>query len=203
MKVTRIIYCSDLNEGKYEQLSEQTKQLSNIRPFVWHDFGSINGASIKRQICNQWLKEKHQFKILVSAWEETLMVLFDNVKANCESAKVCKVIQKQTTDKKNQSLYTSLKSEQWTCDIYLKRLVRKYWKHVFARLHDLKVDWPSFQRIKSILLKRTERHRLELLNQESSCNPLRLSTKSELPKMSDLVFLGTDFHCVTQLELMD
>ena len=52
MKATRIIKSKNLNQGKYEQLEEQAEQLGKIRTTVWHDFGSINGVSIKsdRQI---------------------------------------------------------------------------------------------------------------------------------------------------------
>jgi len=53
-------------------------------------------------------------------------------------------------------------------------------RNVLARLHDSEIDrWTPHQRVKSILLERTERHRLGLLNQDSSCNSLELSTESE------------------------
>jgi len=59
-------------------------------------------------------------------------------------------------------------------------------RNVLARLHDPEIDrWMPFQKVKSILLKRTERLRLGLLNQDSSCNLNdlnELSTESELPK---------------------
>ena len=56
-------------------------------------------------------------------------------------------------------------------------------RNVLARLHDQEIDrWMPFQKINSILLERTERHRLGLLNQDSSCNSSELSTESELPK---------------------
>ena len=57
-------------------------------------------------------------------------------------------------------------------------------RNVLARLHDSEIDrWTPWQKVKSILLERTERHRLGLLNQDSSCNPFGLSTESELLKM--------------------
>ena len=56
-------------------------------------------------------------------------------------------------------------------------------RNVLARLHDPEIDrFTSFQKVKSILLERTERHRFGLLNLDSSCNLSRLSTESELPK---------------------
>jgi len=45
-------------------------------------------------------------------------------------------------------------------------------RNVLARLHDQEIDrWTPWQKVKSILLKRTERLRLGLLNQDSSCTP--------------------------------
>ncbi len=55
-------------------------------------------------------------------------------------------------------------------------------RNVLARLHDPGIDrWTPYKQVKSILLERTSRHRLGLLNQDSSCNPRGLSTESEVP----------------------
>ncbi|KHD11411.1 transposase [Candidatus Thiomargarita nelsonii] len=44
-------------------------------------------------------------------------------------------------------------------------------RNILARLYDQEIDrWTPFQKVKSILLERTERLRLGLLNQDSSCN---------------------------------
>jgi IS605 OrfB family transposase len=44
-------------------------------------------------------------------------------------------------------------------------------RNVLARLYDSEIGrWMPFQQVKSILLERTERHRLGLLNLDSSCN---------------------------------
>ncbi len=54
-------------------------------------------------------------------------------------------------------------------------------QNVRARLFDPEIDrWTPFQKVKSILLERTERHRLGLLNQEPSCAS-HASTGSEMP----------------------
>jgi IS605 OrfB family transposase len=54
-------------------------------------------------------------------------------------------------------------------------------RNVLARLHDSEIScWMPYQEVKSILLKRTQCHRLKLLNQDSSCKPSGLSTESEL-----------------------
>lgn len=55
-------------------------------------------------------------------------------------------------------------------------------QNVLARLDDPEIDrWTPFKKVRSILLERTKRHRLGLLNQDSSCSGLSLSTESELP----------------------
>jgi IS605 OrfB family transposase len=44
-------------------------------------------------------------------------------------------------------------------------------RNVLARLYDSEIDrWTPFQKVKSILLERTERQRLGLLNPDSSCH---------------------------------
>ncbi|MCP4701169.1 MAG: transposase, partial [Gammaproteobacteria bacterium] len=54
-------------------------------------------------------------------------------------------------------------------------------RNVLARLHDPGIDrWTPYKKVKSILLERTQRHRRGLLRQDSSCNPVGLSTESEL-----------------------
>ncbi|OAD24055.1 transposase IS605 OrfB [Candidatus Thiomargarita nelsonii] len=134
MKVTRILKSKNLNRGKYEQLEEQAKRLGQIRSDVWHSFGSINGVSIKsdRKIRDQWLKAKRPFDVSANAWKETLRDAFGDIKANRESAiaQVRKIIYKQVSDEnRRHELYKKLKSDEWTCDNYLRRLMRKYWKH--------------------------------------------------------------------------
>jgi len=134
MKVTRILKSKNLNRVKYEQLEEQAKRLGKIRSEVWHSFGSIAGVSIKtdRDIRDQWLKEKRRFDVSANAWKETLRDAFADIKANRESAKekVRKVLYKQVCDEeKRHELYQKLKSDDWTSDNYLRRLMRKYWKH--------------------------------------------------------------------------
>jgi IS605 OrfB family transposase len=55
-------------------------------------------------------------------------------------------------------------------------------RNIQARLYDTEISrWTPYQKVKSILLERTERLRLGLLNQDSSCSNSLLSTESELP----------------------
>ncbi len=55
-------------------------------------------------------------------------------------------------------------------------------RNVLARLYDTEIGrWTPFKVVKSILLKRTECHRLKLLNQDSSYTFNRVLTESESP----------------------
>lgn len=55
-------------------------------------------------------------------------------------------------------------------------------RNVLARLYDPEIHrWTNFKEVKAILLKRTERHRLKLLNQDSSYTFHQVLTESELP----------------------
>ena len=68
-------------------------------------------------------------------------------------------------------------------------------RNVLARLYDSEIGrWTPFQKVKSILLERTERHRLGLLNPDSSCNSLELSTESELPNISKSLVSMSSFE---------
>jgi len=134
MIVTRILKSKNLNRGKYEQLKEQAKRLSKIRSEVWHRYASIQGVSIKsdRKIRDSWLKKPRKFKVSANAWKETLRDSFGDIKANRESAKekVRKVLYKQVSnDKKCTKFYQELKSDGWVSNNYLRRLMRKHWKH--------------------------------------------------------------------------
>jgi len=134
MTVTRILKSKSLNKGKYQQLEEQAKRLGKVRSEVWHCYGSISGVSIKtdRKIRDLWLFEKRQFNVSANAWKETLRDAFGDIKANRQSAKekVRKVLYKQVSNKEKRiELYKNLQKDDWTSDNYLRRLMRKYWKH--------------------------------------------------------------------------
>lgn len=55
-------------------------------------------------------------------------------------------------------------------------------RNVLARLYDPEIGrWTNYKEVKAILLKRTECHRLKLLNQDSSYTSNRVLTESESP----------------------
>jgi hypothetical protein len=134
MKATRIIKSKNLNQGKYDHLLEQANRLGKIRSMVWNSYGSIKGVAIRsdRIIRDKWIKEKCQFQVLANAWKETLRDSFSDIKAYNEASKkqVRKILYKQISDENERhSFYKKLKSDKWTDDNYLRRLMRKHWKH--------------------------------------------------------------------------
>lgn len=134
MKSTRILYSKDLNRLKYNVLAEQAKLLGRLRMEVWQKYGSISGVGMKdRTIRDFWLKEKRNFvPLTANAWKETLRDTIADIALYQEAAKVKtkQVIRRHTSDKDEQKrLYRLLKSDKWTENKYLKRIMRKYYKH--------------------------------------------------------------------------
>jgi hypothetical protein len=134
MIVTRIVTSNHLNSSKYQQLAIQAQRLGKIRSEVWQRFGSIKGVSIPsdRKIRDQWLQEPRQFKVSANAWKETLRDSFGNIKANRESTKeqVRTTLYKTVVDDQERlASYKKLSSDQWISDNYLRRVMRKHWKH--------------------------------------------------------------------------
>lgn len=133
MKITRILYSKNLNRAKYNALEEQAKLLGSLRTDIWQRFGSISGVGMKdRSIRDLWLKEKRDFAPLTAnAWKETLRDAKADISANREAAKVKarQAVRRHSSDEKEQKrLYRLLRSDKWTEDKYLTRIMRKYCK---------------------------------------------------------------------------
>ncbi|CAK0774148.1 transposase [Gammaproteobacteria bacterium] len=91
-------------------------------------------------------------------------------------------------DSRSGCLLGSRKGDQFHCfDGVVLQADENAARNVLARLHDPGIDrWTPFKKVKSILLERTERLRLRLSNQDSSCGPTNLSTESEISKNLDV-----------------
>ncbi len=133
MKVTRILYSHKLNQGKLEQLQAQARLLGLVRSEVWQRFGSVSGVKLRdRTIRDQWMKEKRNFGVSANAWKETLRDAVADIKAYREAAKdkVKQAIGSCTCDKKElKRLYTLLKYDDWQSDPFLRRQMRKHFRH--------------------------------------------------------------------------
>ena len=155
MKITKIAYSKDLNQGKYNALLRQAELLGQVRSEVWQRFGSVSGIGLRdRDIRDQWLKDGHDFSPLsANAWKETLRDAIADISMNRESAKVKarQAIKRRTSDEAEQKrLYTLLKFNKWTTGKYLARIMRKYWKRGHNHTHNQIIvrsdNYMTFQR---------------------------------------------------------
>jgi IS605 OrfB family transposase len=129
--VTRIAFSKNINAGKYAALLEQARRLGLVRAEVWQRFGSLAGVGVSdRKIRDCWMQAGRAFGVSANAWKETLRDALDNIKAAREAAKqkVRQSIRRHTSDPdKQKRLYTTLKGNAWVDDLYLVRMMRKYW----------------------------------------------------------------------------
>ena len=132
-KVTRIVFVDNLNPGKFQKLTGIAELLGAVRKTVWHQFGSIASVgTTHRVIRDQWVAEKREFGLPARLWKETLRDTLDDVHLYQEAAKVKarEAIGRHTKDKAEQKrLYTLLKYNRWGEDAYLRRVMRKHYKH--------------------------------------------------------------------------
>ncbi|MFI0467303.1 RNA-guided endonuclease TnpB family protein [Saccharopolyspora sp. 5N102] len=142
MKVTRIAYSQDLNDGKYAQLAEQARRLGRIRSEVWQRYGSVSGAGLSdRKIRDTWMADgtAETFGVLANAWKETVRDAVADITANRAAAKaaVRKAIYRRTADQaERKRMYTALKRDAWAEDPFLSRQMRKHWKRGRNRTHN-------------------------------------------------------------------
>jgi IS605 OrfB family transposase len=133
-KVTRIVYSDNLNQAKYDALNEIAKRCGSIRTEVWRNYGSIGGLGARfRQVRDGWIADKHVKNLPQRIWRATLDDTLNDIKANREAAKekVIRHIFRNIDDKdKRKELFKKLKNDSvWVNNSYLRRLMRKYWKH--------------------------------------------------------------------------
>ncbi len=133
MKITAIAKSKNITVSKLERLTGLAARLGKLRSEIWNEFGSLKGINLThRQIRDNWLAENKVFDVPARLWKETLRDVIDDIHLTGEAAKekVRKTIHKRYKDKKIQkSAYSKLKSGQWIEDSYLRRMMRKYFKH--------------------------------------------------------------------------
>ncbi|RKZ50821.1 MAG: transposase, partial [Candidatus Parabeggiatoa sp. nov. 3] len=88
-KVTRIAYSDDLNQAKYEALTEIAGRCGSVRTEVWHNYGSISGLDAKfRPVRDEWIAAGHIKNLPQRIWRATLSDVLGDIKANREAAKI-------------------------------------------------------------------------------------------------------------------
>jgi IS605 OrfB family transposase len=131
MKVTRISYSKLLPKEDYEQVKELARRLGILRSEVWNEYGSLKGVGVQeRDIRNSWIKNGKSFSV-PARWKETLRDTIDGIQCYREAAKVQvrKAVFRRKGDEDTKPLYVSLKSDTWTSDPFLRRQMRKHFKH--------------------------------------------------------------------------
>ncbi|CAN5570900.1 hypothetical protein BH10CHL1_BH10CHL1_42070 [soil metagenome] len=133
MIVTRVAFSKQLNKIKYDQLAELATRLGRLRTKVWDKYGSISGIGLgHRDVRDSWLDEERVFDVQARLWKQTLSDTMNDVITYREAAKVKvrKAIFHRTKDKEERKrLYILLKHDRWLDDLYLSRMMRKYFKH--------------------------------------------------------------------------
>lgn len=133
MKVTRIAFSKKITESKLARLTEIAKRLGALRTELWDRYGSVAGVGLEqRELRDQWLADKRPFDVPARLWKETLRDTMADVALYREAAKVKvrRAIPAHTKDKCEQKrLYTLLKADRWLEDSFLRRMMRKCFKH--------------------------------------------------------------------------
>ncbi|OQY47526.1 MAG: hypothetical protein DRR08_27935 [Candidatus Parabeggiatoa sp. nov. 2] len=133
-KVTRIAYSDDLNRTKYDALNEIANRCGNLRTEIWRNYGSKGGLGANfHSVCQDWRTKKQVENLPEQIWTATLNETLDDIKANREAAKeeVVRHIFRNIDDiEPRQELLEKLTDDSvWIDDSYLRRLMRKHWKH--------------------------------------------------------------------------
>ncbi|MCK6511369.1 zinc ribbon domain-containing protein [Myxococcota bacterium] len=139
-QVTRIAYSDDLTVSKYKRLEELARRLGLLRSEVWQQFGSLKGVGTNhREVRDQWLKEQREFDVPARLWKETLRDVFKDIQAYRESAKVkvrAALQKRDIPSEEKKRLFDLLASPRWTEDNYLRRLMRRHYKHGHTRVRN-------------------------------------------------------------------
>lgn len=142
-KVTRIAISKNLNQGKYDQLAEIAARCGRLRTEIWDRYGTAVGVAgvglSHREIRDAWLAEGREFGLPARVWKQTLSDVMSDIQACREAAKVQvrRAIWQHTGDKQERiRLFSLLKSDRWTEDSYLRRMMRRYWKRGHTRVRN-------------------------------------------------------------------
>ena len=133
-KVTRIAYSDDLNQAKYEALTEIARRCGSVRTEVWHNYGSVSSLdALFREVRDKWIAVGHIKNLPQRIWRATLSDVLGDIKAYREASKekVRKKIFRNIDDSAERSnLFKMLKNDSlWINNSYSRRLMRSVWKH--------------------------------------------------------------------------
>src|ERR1035437_318736 len=162
MIVTRIVSSSGLHAKKRNALALSAALLGPIRAEVWRRYGSVAGVNRTYfDVRDEWMAAKRDFSPLQGkVWKETVHDVLDDVATYLEAAKKKarraiyvrmetlardKAWTKDRLEEEQKSLFLRLKHDQWMTDKYLRRMMRKYYRHGRTRVRNqIKLDDNSY-----------------------------------------------------------
>ena len=131
--VTRILRSKGLNEGKLSELTLLAKELGEVRAYIWRKYGGIAGIKANAYDTRKTLLEEKRFpNIQGKLWKATVFSVLSDISAYREAAKeeIKASIFRRTKDEKEQHrLFSLLAKREWTKDGFLRRKMRKAYRH--------------------------------------------------------------------------
>jgi IS605 OrfB family transposase len=186
-KVTRIAKSVRLNSGKTEKLTEIARRLGAVRKEVWHRFGSINGVNVNpRGVRDEWVADGRDFGVPARLWKATLSDTLADILAYRQAVKEkikMKIPQRTKDNEEQKRLYTLLKYNRWQEENWLRRQMRKHYKHAMTYVENQivldKQCYTAFERngvawIKVMSLERGRRIAIPLNTNRLPQNTIRL-----------------------------
>lgn len=153
--VTRIAYAKDPTASKVAVLKEMAKRCGKVRTETWHRYGSIAGLSRNsRDIRDEdWMRGAKlglTTGLPARIWKSSLQDSIDDIGAYREAAvkqsarSVHKRYKRNIVEKKQ--LILKLYRGSWATDFYLRRLMRKNFRHGKTRVdNQIVLDSQSYR----------------------------------------------------------
>src|SRR3990172_1329169 len=150
MIATRMVASKGLNAKKFGQLALIAKRLGRIRAEVWYRYGSVSGVGRSYfDVRDEWMRSGRTFDVPARLWKETLNDVLADIDACRAAAKDAlhhpifsrtarvgaeKGWNKERIDAESKHLFTLLKHDGWMADPYLRRMMRKHFRHGCTRV---------------------------------------------------------------------
>jgi IS605 OrfB family transposase len=129
-----------LTVSKYRQLEELALRLGILRSEVWNEYGSLKGVGVRdREIRDTWLLSGKKFNVSARLWKETLRDVINSISAYQSSAKIKvrkEIFRKTKHEAERKELYSLLRRDKWKETPFLRRQMRKNFKHGHTKVRN-------------------------------------------------------------------
>jgi IS605 OrfB family transposase len=141
--ITRIAYAKDLTDAKLGVLREMAHRCGKVRKEAWHRYGSVAalGRSNYEIRDEDWVHGKELGKatgLPSTVWRTTLLDVLNDINTYYASAKekAVKAVYKRCKSDKVEAkkLSQKLNRKTWGTDSYLRKVMRKLFKHGRTRV---------------------------------------------------------------------